>query len=372
MKKHIVVLSGDGIGPEVMAESVGVLEAIAPRFGLELTMESKLFGGAAIDVTGEPLPKDTLQACLGADAILLAAIGGSKWDHLPHGKKPESGLLAIRTALKVFANLRPAILFPELTSLSCLRPDLVAQGLDILVVRELIGGLYFGEPAGEELRDGVRYGFNTMVYNEDEIRRIAHIAFQAARMRKHKVCSVDKANVLAVSCLWRTVVTEVHAEYDDVALEHVYVDNCAMQLIFRPSKFDVILTSNLFGDILSDEAAAIAGSLGLLPSASISSLNSSNPSSSLGNRASPGIFEPIHGSAPDIAGQDKANPLAMILSAALLLRMSFGMEEAAVTIENAVRSVLKAGYCTADIAKGLPNPILVGCKEMGARVLAAL
>ncbi len=362
MQKNIIMLPGDGIGPEVLEEAVKVLDVVGHKSGVTFTRERKLIGGAALDATGDPLPPETVEACRKADAILLGAVGGPRWDGLPADKRPEAGLLGIRSALNLFANLRPATVFPELASLSCLRPDLVAKGLDILVIRELTGDVYFGRPAGEEVRDGVRCGYNTMIYNEHEIRRIAEVGFAAARRRGRRLCSVDKANVLSSSRLWRRVVEEVHADYADVELSHMYVDNCAMQLILNPAQFDVILTGNIFGDILSDESAAVAGSLGMLPSASLSGLGGQGV----------GLFEPIHGSAPDIAGQDKANPLAAILSVGMMLRMAFGMAEAAEAVEKAVRTVLRQGYRTGDIAKSHPEPKRVGCREMGDLVAAAI
>ena len=361
MKKHLVVLPGDGIGPEVVAQTLKVLRAVETKFGVSFTFEEALMGGAAIDATGSPLPEATVTACKKADAVLLGAVGGPKWDNLPNAKRPEAGLLGIRKELNLYANLRPATVFPELASLSCLRPDLVQNGIDILVVRELTGDVYFGQPAGEEVRDGKRCAFNNMIYYEDEVRRIARVAFAAAMARGKRLCSVDKANVLVVGRLWRSIVEEVHKDFPEVELSHMYVDNCAMQLILNPAQFDVIVTGNIFGDILSDEAAAVAGSLGMLPSASLS-----------GTAADGGIglYEPVHGSAPDIAGQDKANPLATILSAALMLRLSFGLNDAATAVENAVRNVLKAGYRTGDIMKD--GGTLVGCTKAGDLVVEAL
>lgn len=312
MKKHICVMPGDGIGPEIVAEALRVLDAAAKKFDHEFSTENALIGGSAIDATGVPLPDSTIEACKKADAVLLGAVGGPKWDSLDPAIRPEKGLLGIRKALGLFANLRPATLFPELAGACLLRPDIVGNGLDLIVVRELTGGIYFGKPAGTEVRDGKRTGWNTMIYNEDEIARIAHVAFQAARKRRKKVCSVDKANVLDVSRVWREVVIEVSRLYPDVELSHLYVDNAAMQLVRDPSQFDVIVTGNLFGDILSDEASVITGSIGMLPSASLGS-------------SQPGLFEPIHGSAPDIAGQGKANPLATILSVAMMLRHAFDL-----------------------------------------------
>ncbi|MDR2801184.1 MAG: 3-isopropylmalate dehydrogenase [Desulfovibrio sp.] len=354
MKKHIVLLPGDGIGPEVIAQAGKILRTVEKKFGLTLDTEDALIGGAAIDATGEPLPPATLAACKKADAVILGAVGGPKWDQAP--KRPEAGLLGIRKALNLFANLRPAAIFPELAVLSALKEKIVERGIDILVVRELTGDVYFGHPAGEETKNGLRHAFNTMIYNEEEVRRIARIAFSAARSRQGRVCSVDKSNVLHVSRLWRSVVEETHQDYPDVALSHMYVDNCAMQLVLNPSQFDVILTGNLFGDILSDEAAAIAGSLGMLPSASLSGA---------AEDGGIGLFEPVHGSAPDIAGQDKANPIAAILSLSMMLRMSFGLAKAATAVENAVRAVLRAGVRTADIIGPDWKGEVTGCAKTG-------
>ena len=360
MQKKIVFLPGDGIGPEVAAEAAKVLQVAAVRCGLELVLEYDLIGGAAYEASGSPLTQETLARCKAADAIFLGAVGGSKWDGVPRDKRPEEGILALRKGLQVFANLRPATVFPELAAFSRLRPDLVAEGVDLLVVRELTGDIYFGEPRGEGMRDGLRYAYDTMIYDEEEIRRIAHVAFNAAQGRRGKVCSVDKANVLAVSRLWRAVVQEVHKDYPGVALEHMYVDNAAMQLVARPADFDVILTGNLFGDILSDQAAAVVGSLGMLPSASLGS-------------GAPGLYEPAHGSAPDIAGQNKANPLASILSVALMLRMSLAAPKAADAVEAAVRSVLKDGHRTADlVASGAGAAAALSCSRMGDLVVERL
>ena len=336
MQKTICLLPGDGIGPEIVAEAVKVLRAIENKYQHTFTLTEALIGGAAIDAVGVPLPDATVAACKAADAVFLGAVGGPKWDTIDPAIRPERGLLGIRAALGLFANLRPATLFPELSGACLLRADTANKGLDLIVVRELTGGIYFGKPAGTEVQDGLRVGYNTMIYNEEEIRRIAHVAFATARKRKKRVCSVDKANVLAVSRVWREVVCEVAAEYPDVELSHLYVDNAAMQLVRDPSQFDVLVTGNLFGDILSDEAAAITGSIGMLPSASLGSSN-------------PGLFEPIHGSAPDIAGMGKANPLATILSAAMMLRLAFDMDTEATAIENAVHAVLREGYRTGDI-----------------------
>ena len=357
MKKHICVMPGDGIGPEIVEEALRLLNAAAKKFGHEFSTEEALIGGSAIDATGTPLPEATVEACKKADAVLLGAVGGPKWDTLDPAIRPEKGLLGIRKALGLFANLRPATLFPELAGACLLRPDIVGKGLDLIVVRELTGGIYFGKPAGTEVRDGKRTGWNTMIYNEDEIARIAHVAFQAAQKRRNKVCSVDKANVLDVSRVWREVVIEVSRQYPDVELSHLYVDNAAMQLVRDPSQFDVIVTGNLFGDILSDEASVITGSIGMLPSASLGS-------------AQPGLFEPIHGSAPDIAGQGKANPLATILSIAMMLRHAFDMSVEADAIENAVHKTLQAGFRTGDIMEA--GKTLLSTREMGDKVIACL
>lgn len=357
MDMNIVLLPGDGIGPEITEQAVAVLQKVADKFGHTITLTEELIGGCAIDATGHPLPKETVEACKNADAVFLGAVGGPKWDNLDGATRPEAGLLGIRKELGLFANLRPAKLFPELSSACFLRPDIVEDGIDVMVVRELTGGIYFGQPQGQEERDGVRYGYNTMVYNEDEVRRIAHIAFKAAMKRDKRVCSVDKANVLEVSRLWRAVVEEVAVEYPDVELSHMYVDNAAMQLVRDPNQFDVIVTGNLFGDILSDEAAVITGSIGMLPSASL-------------NKSGTGLFEPIHGSAPDITGQNKANPLASILSMAMMLRHSFSLMREADAIETAVQKVLREGYRTGDIMSN--GGTLVGCNTMGNLVVERL
>ena len=332
MKNYkIAVIKGDGIGPEIINEAVKVLKVVGEKFSFRLDFEDYLMGGIAYDLTGNPLPNETIEGCLKADATLFGAIGGEKWDNLPRDLRPESGLLRLRKSLEVFANLRPAKVYDELIEASTLKPEIVS-GVDILVVRELIGGIYFGTPKG---RDKER-GFNTMVYSVSEVERIAHTAFKAAQKRNKKVCSVDKANVLDVSQLWREVVSEVAKEYPDVELSHMYVDNAAMQLIRYPKQFDVILTGNLFGDILSDEASMLSGSIGLLPSASI------------GGKAA--VYEPIHGSAPDIAGMGIANPIATIASASMLLRYSLGEIDAANAIDNAIETTLKKSYRTKDIA----------------------
>lgn len=357
MNKHICVMPGDGIGPEIVGEALKVLNAAAGKFGHTFTTETALIGGSAIDATGVPLPETTVAACKKADAVLLGAVGGPRWDTLDPAIRPEKGLLGIRKALGLFANLRPATLFPELAGACLLRPDIVGKGLDLIVVRELTGGIYFGKPAGTEVRDGKRTGWNTMIYDEEEIARIARVAFEAARKRRKKVCSVDKANVLDVSRVWREVVIEVGREYPDVELTHLYVDNAAMQLVRDPSQFDVIVTGNLFGDILSDEASVITGSIGMLPSASLGAGN-------------PGLFEPIHGSAPDIAGQDKANPLATILSVAMMLRHAFSLGAEADAIENAVHKTLQQGFRTGDIME--EGKTCLGTAAMGAKVVENL
>lgn len=350
MKKTICLLPGDGIGPEIVAQGVAVLEAVAKKFGHEFDFVPALIGGAAIDATGEPLPAATVEACQKADAVYLGAVGGPKWDNIEPARRPEKGLLGIRKALGLFANLRPALLLPELAGACLLRSDIAARGLDLIVVRELTGDIYFGEPRAIEERNGLRVGYNTMIYDENEIRRIAKVAFETARQRRKKVCSVEKSNVLETSRLWKAVVQEVHADYPDVELSHMYVDNAAMQLILNPAQFDVMITGNLFGDILSDESAAIAGSLGMMPSASLGS-------------TARGLYEPIHGSAPDIAGRDIANPLGTILSGALLLRHSLGLEQEAAAIERAVSQVLDEGYRTGDIFSA--GCTKVGCTQMG-------
>ena len=357
MKKTICLLPGDGIGPEILAEGVKVLKAAAEKFGHEFVFDTAHIGGSAIDAAGDPLPEETVHKCRNADAVFLAAVGGPKWDALAPEKRPEKGLLRIRKELELFANLRPAMLLPELAGACLLRADIAAKGLDLVVVRELTGDIYFGEPRGQEMRDGLRTGYNTMVYNEEEIRRIATVAFETARKRRNKVCSVEKSNVLETSRLWKEVVIETHRQNADVELTHMYVDNAAMQLVRDPSQFDVILTGNIFGDILSDEASVITGSLGMLPSASMGA-------------SGPGLFEPIHGSAPDIAGQNKANPLATILSGAMMLRLGFDMGKEADAIEAAVRKALADGFRTGDIME--PGKTLLGCKEMGDKVVERL
>ncbi len=348
----ILVLPGDGIGPEITAEAVRVLKALDLKF----EMEEALLGGCAVDATGDPYPEATRKLAREADAVLLGAVGGPKWDNNPREQRPERGLLGIRKDLGLFANLRPAVLYPELANASTLKPEIVS-GLDILIVRELTGDIYFGQPRGIEVRNGERVGFNTMIYSESEIRRIARVAFEAARKRNRRVCSVDKMNVLECTQLWRDVVSETARDYPDVELSHMLVDNAAMQLVKNPKQFDVMVTGNMFGDILSDEASMLTGSIGMLPSASLDEKNK-------------GLYEPSHGSAPDIAGKGVANPLATILSAAMMLRYTFSNEEAACRIENAVKRVLAQGLRTADIFE--PGTRKVGTKEMGDAVLAAL
>jgi 3-isopropylmalate dehydrogenase len=350
---RIAVLPGDGIGKEIVAQAVGVLR----RLGLPLELEEAPVGGAGYEAAGDPLPEATLALCRKADAILFGAIGGPQYDALPRDKRPERGLLRLRKELGLFANLRPAQVFPELAGASSLKPELVA-GLDVLIVRELTGDIYFGEPRGiSTLPGGEREGVNTMRYRESEIRRIARVAFDAARKRSKRLCSVDKANVLETTELWKQVVTELGKDYPDVQLSHMYVDNCAMQLVRAPKQFDVIVTGNMFGDILSDEASMLTGSIGMLPSASL-------------DEKGKGLYEPIHGSAPDIAGQGLANPLATMLSAALMLRHSLGRAAEADRIERAVRKVLGQGLRTADIyTDGCRR---VGTQEMGDAVVAAL
>jgi 3-isopropylmalate dehydrogenase len=354
---RITLLPGDGIGPEIMAVAVAVLKQVAPQHNLEFEFAEALLGGAAIDATGSPLPEATLSTCRQSDAVLLAAIGGYQWDNLPRAQRPETGLLALRSGLGLFANLRPATILPQLLSASSLKPEVV-EGVDIMVVRELTGGIYFGEPKGIfEMENGEKRGVSTMVYTSGEIDRIGRVAFETARKRQGRLCSVDKANVLEVSQLWRDRIIALHADYPDVELSHLYVDNAAMQLVRSPKQFDTIVTGNLFGDILSDAAAMLTGSIGMLPSASL-------------GESGPGLFEPVHGSAPDIAGQDQANPLAQVLSAAMMLRYGLNQAAAADQIEQAVLSVLDWGYRTGDIMS--PGMSAVGCKGMGEALAKAL
>ncbi|WP_053980461.1 3-isopropylmalate dehydrogenase [Marinagarivorans algicola] len=354
---HIVVLPGDGIGPEIVSEAIKVLQAADTKFGLNLTYEQDLLGGAAIDTYGVPLADSTLDKCRKADAILMGSVGGPKWDAIEAAKRPEKGLLKLRYELGLYANLRPAILYPQLADASSLKPEVVA-GLDILIVRELTGGIYFGEPRGIRILDnGEKQGYNTYVYAEHEIERIGRTAFEMAQKRHKKVCSVDKANVLEATVLWREVMERLAPEYPDVELSHMYVDNAAMQLVRAPKQFDVVVTGNMFGDILSDTAAMLTGSIGMLPSASL-------------NQSGNGLYEPVHGSAPDIAGQGIANPLATILSASMMLRYSLNQSAAADAIEAAVGTVLDKGLRTADIYTA--GFVQTGCTAMGDAVVAAL
>lgn len=354
---RITLLPGDGIGPEILKVAVDVLKVVGKKFDIDFTFQEAPIGGAAIDATGEPLPADTLDMCRQSDAVLLAAIGGYKWDDLPPNKRPEAGLLGLRAGLELFANLRPAKIIPQLIDASTLKREVV-EGVDILVVRELTGGIYFGKPRGIFATEtGEKRGVNTMVYSESEIDRIGHVAFAAARKRGSRLCSVDKANVLDVSQLWRSRITELAKEYPDVELSHLYVDNAAMQLVRAPKQFDTIVTGNLFGDILSDAAAMLTGSIGMLPSASLGS-------------SGLGVFEPVHGSAPDIAGEDKANPLAQVLSAAMMLRYGLNQSAAADFIENGVSQVLQNGFRTGDIMSSGMN--LLGCRAMGNALIQIL
>ncbi|MBD2205307.1 3-isopropylmalate dehydrogenase [Calothrix sp. FACHB-1219] len=354
---RITLLPGDGIGPEIMAVAVDVLKVVGKKFDISFDFQEALIGGAAIDATGEPLPAATLDTCRNSDAVLLAAIGGYKWDTLPSHLRPEAGLLGLRAGLGLFANLRPAKILPQLIDASTLKREVV-EGVDIMVVRELTGGIYFGKPKGIfETETGEKRGVNTMVYTESEIDRIGRVAFETARKRGKKLCSVDKANVLEVSQLWRDRITKLSQEYPDVELSHLYVDNAAMQLVRAPKQFDTIVTGNLFGDILSDAAAMLTGSIGMLPSASLGA-------------SAPGVFEPVHGSAPDIAGQDKANPLAQVLSAAMMLRYALDQPAAADAIENAVFQVLEQGDRTGDILS--PGTNLLGCRAMGEALIKAI
>jgi len=355
---RILLLPGDGIGPEVVGQAVRVLKKTAEMHGIDLVFEEDLIGGCAVDAQGTPLSDAAVAKAKACDAVLLGAVGGPRWDKNPRELRPETGLLRIRKELGLFANLRPATVHPSMVEASALRPEIVS-GVDMLVVRELTGGLYFGKPAKSFVENGKRKAINTMVYDEDEIRRIGHVGFEAARGRRKQLCHVHKANVLEVSQLWVDVMNELAPEYPDVTLSHQLVDSCAMILVQKPKSFDVIVTENLFGDIISDEAAMITGSLGMLPSASL-------------GEGGIGLFEPVHGSAPDIAGQDKANPLATILSAAMLFEHSLKMPEVAASIRAAVAGVLDAGHRTADII--LPGQAIqaVGCTAMGDLVLEQL
>ena len=353
---RITLLPGDGIGPEITTVARQLLDAVSASHGFNLIYNEQPMGGVAIDATGEPLPNSTLEACKAADAVLLAAIGSPQYDSLPREQRPETGLLGLRSGLGLFANLRPVKIIPALIDASTLKREVI-EGVDLLVVRELTGGVYFGTPKGRVEADGRIRAFNTMAYFDDEIDRIAKVGFELAMQRGGRLCSVDKANVLDVSQLWRDRVTAMAADYPAVELSHMYVDNAAMQLVRNPRQFDVLLTSNLFGDILSDEAAMLSGSIGMLPSASLGS-------------SGPGLFEPIQGSAPDIAGQDKANPMAMVLSAAMMLRVGLQQDAAATALETAVDQVLAAGYRTGDLmGEGCTQ---LGCQAMGEQLLAAL
>lgn len=351
--KKIVWLPGDGIGPEVLAQARRVVDVIADKYGMELTHTEELVGGAGIDGAGHPFPEKTKKACLSSDAVMLGAVGGPKWDHYTGEMRCESGLLAMRKALNVYANLRPVRVFAALVQCSPLKNERIEEGLDIMIVRELTGGIYFGEKGNDESK---KTAWDTMGYSRTEVERIVRLACDLARQRDKRVTSVDKANVLTVSQLWRKTANTVAQENTDITMDHLYVDNTAMQLVVHPERFDVIVTGNLFGDILSDEAAVLTGSLGMLPSAS------------LGDNG-PGLYEPVHGSAPDIAGQDMANPIGTVLSVAMMLRYSLGNEAAAKDVEAAVDAVLDAGYRTADIARG---GTVVGCAEMGSRIVEYL
>lgn len=356
MKKTIAVMAGDGIGPEVVGEAIKVLDKISKKYKCDFEYKDVLMGGIAIDKTGEPLPKETIDTCLSCDAVLLGAVGGAKWDVLPGNKRPEAGLLGIRKALEVFANLRPAMLFPQLKESSSLKEEILGDGLNIMIIRELTGGAYFGKRGREKTADG-EFAFDTISYSTYEIKRIAKLAFEMAQKRDKKLTLVDKANILESSRLWRETVTEMSKDYPDVALNYFYVDNASMQLVRNPKQFDVIVTENMFGDILTDEASMLTGSLGMLPSASLGSTKR-------------GLYEPIHGSAPDIAGQNKANPIATILSVAMMLRYSFDMEDAALDIEAAVSKALDQDYRTGDIMQ--KGKKLVGTKEMGDVIVGLL
>ncbi|MGB2102815.1 MAG: 3-isopropylmalate dehydrogenase [Porticoccaceae bacterium] len=357
MAKKVLILPGDNIGPEIVAEAVKVLQRVDEKYQLDIELDYAHLGGAGLDAEGSPCPPQTLEKARESDAILLGAVGGPQWDDVERHLRPEKGLLTIRSELDLFGNLRPAIMYPQLAHASSLKPEFVS-GLDILIVRELVGGIYFGEPRGiRTLEDGQREGYNTYKYNESEIRRIGKMAFEAAMVRNKRLCSVDKSNVLEATVLWREVISDMAADYPEVELSHMYVDNAAMQLVMNPKQFDVVVTGNMFGDILSDTAAMLTGSIGMLPSASL-------------DKNSGGMYEPCHGSAPDIAGQGIANPLATILSVAMMLRYSLNAPEAANAIEQAVSAVLDNGLRTSDIqTEGCQ---LVGTVEMGDAVVAAL
>lgn len=356
MDKKIAFIPGDGVGPEIIKQAVKVLEAVSKKYKIHFEYEELLIGGIAIDQTGEPLPKKTIEICKESDAVLLGAVGGWKWDNLPGDLRPEAGLLSIRKELGVFANLRPAILFPQLKSASFLREDILEGGIDVMIVRELIGGIYFGEKKRENIENEHK-AWDTMVYSTYEIERIVRKAYEIARKRDNRLTLVDKANVLESSRLWREVTAKISQEYRGVRTSYMYVDNAAMQLIRNPKQFDVIVTGNMFGDILSDEASMLTGSLGMLPSASL-------------GEDGPGIYEPIHGSAPDIAGQDKANPIGTIMSIAMMLRYSFDMADAAIDVEDAVSKVLDKGYRTLDIMQN--GMTLVGTEKMGDVIADAI
>ena len=352
MNKTIAIIKGDGIGPEIVNEAMGVLDAVAARFGHTFTYVDAPMGGNAIDAFGVPLPESSLETCMQSDSVLLGAVGGPKWDDQPSANRPERGLLKLRGAMGLYTNIRPARMFSELSDACPLRADIAARGIDFVVVRELIGGVYFGQHTTGSV-DGEQKATDIMSYTEHEIRRVAHVAFQMAQKRRKRVTSIDKANVLDTSRLWRKTVTEVAKEYPDVELLHMYVDNAAMQIVRDPSQFDVIVTENLFGDILSDEASQITGSIGMIPSSSM-------------GQGTRGLYGPIHGSAPDIAGQDKANPIGTILAAAMMLRYSFNMAAEADAVEAAVDAALKAGYRCGDIMQ--EGCQLVGCRAMGAEI----
>lgn len=352
MTKNIAVIRGDCIGPEIMEQAISVLDKIAFLFGHKFKYIDSPMGGEAIDKFGEPLPESTLESCLNSDSVLLSAVGGPKWDNISKELRPEKGLLGLRSGMGLYSNIRPAKIFEELSDASPLRPEIIEKGIDFVIVRELIGGAYFGEHKTETV-GGEERASDLMVYSEHEIRRIAHVGFRTAQKRHKRLCSVDKANVLDSSKLWRRVVSEIGEEYPEVELSHMYVDNCAMQIVRDPSQFDVIVTENLFGDILSDEASMITGSIGMIPSSGLGD----------GTR---GLYEPIHGSAPDIAGKDIANPTGLILAAAMMLRYSFNMENEAEAVEGAVSSVLRAGYRTADtMSEGKTQ---LGCRAMGREI----
>ena len=356
MNKTIAVIRGDGIGPEIVKEAMGVLDAVAEKFGHTFTYKEAPMGGCAIDEFGVPLPDSSLETCLSSDSVLLGAVGGPKWDGQPSANRPERGLLKLRSAMGLYTNIRPARMFSDLSAACPLRADIAARGIDFVVVRELIGGMYFGEHTTSQV-DGEQKAVDVCSYSEHEVRRVARVAFDMARKRRGRVTSIDKANVLDTSRLWRKTVEEAGKDYPDVELLHMYVDNAAMQIVRDPSQFDVIVTENLFGDILSDEASQITGSIGMIPSSSTGE----------GTR---GLYEPIHGSAPDIAGQDKANPIGTILAAAMMLRYSFKMDKEADAVENAVNAALEAGYRTGDImSEGMK---LVSCSEMGDKIVAGI